>query len=157
VHTDNAVSALVQAWGPSLVLLAAVSIAALIAQKNWKLRVFEGHAERVGYPALASNSSSDLSIALDDAASLNGFDVTAGNDPNVRLEAALRFTPSDYQVAAHEISQRFREGRVISIDLGKMDRHHAARLVDFCSGMTVICSGWIFRLTDSVVVLTPPS
>ncbi|MEV7968722.1 cell division protein SepF [Sphaerisporangium sp. NPDC088356] len=65
--------------------------------------------------------------------------------------------PTDYQVATREIAQGFREQRVISIDLGEMDRRQAVRLVDFCSGMTAVCSGWIFRLTDNVIVLAPPS
>jgi FtsZ-interacting cell division protein YlmF len=51
--------------------------------------------------------------------------------------------------------QNFREGRVVSIDLGKLDGREAVRLVDFCSGITAMDAGWIFRVTDKVIVLTP--
>jgi FtsZ-interacting cell division protein YlmF len=157
VRTDNTVAAFVQAWGPTLVLLFAVLLAILAFQRALKVRVLEQHNERTGYQIAASDSSNELNIALNDATTLNGFDITARNDPSVRLQVALRLTPSNYQTAAQDISQHFKSGRVVSIDLRKMDHHQAARLVDFCSGMTVNSSGWIFHVTDGVIVLTPPS
>ncbi|MEV5541789.1 cell division protein SepF [Saccharopolyspora shandongensis] len=63
--------------------------------------------------------------------------------------------PSEYQSAAREVLHQFRSGRVVSVDLRSMNYHSAARLVDFLSGMTASRSGWIFRITDDVIVLNP--
>lgn len=97
----------------------------------------------------------DLEDALDHAVSLNSYNVQDRNDPSVRLQAVIRFTPSDYESAAAPISNCFRQREVISIDLGNMQHEQAVRLVDFCSGMVMMCNGWIFRITDKVIVLSP--
>jgi len=156
VRTDNVVVAFLDTWGPSLVLLGAVLAFALMVQKTGRERPTEGRTNAVIY-SVPPEPSLELDLALDHATALNAFNLRAQNDPAVRLQSALRFAPTDYQVATREIVQGFRERRVISIDLGQMDRRQAVRLVDFCSGMTAMCSGWIFRLTDNVIVLAPPS
>jgi hypothetical protein len=156
VHTDSGVLALVQACGPTLVLLFAVLIVTLAIQRGLNYRSTE-RLPTVHHPLSVLQQPDELDIALADSTELNSFDAHARSIPGVRLETAARFEPSEYQVAAYEISQRFREGRVISIDLGKMDIHQAARLVDFCSGMAAMCSGWIFRVTNNAIVLNPPS
>lgn len=145
-----------QAWGPSLILLGAVLAFAFVAQKTRRDPPAGGRAS-IGNYSVFPDGSAALDSALDHAMSLNAFNLRAKNDPAVRLQAALRFVPTDYQVATREIVQSFRERRVISVDLGKMEYRQAVRLVDFCSGMTAMCSGWIFRLTDNVIVLAPPS
>lgn len=107
------------------------------------------------YVPPSKRGSEELRIALENAVSLNSYSVHSRSNPSVHLEAALRFVPRDYQGSAPEIAQCFREGRVLSIDLGSMESDQAARLVDFCSGMTSVCSGWIFQVAESVIVLTP--
>ena len=103
-----------------------------------------------------ANASDELKAALDNAVALNAFNAQAGHDPRVRLQAVVRFAPTDYEPAVGEIAQYFRAREVISIDLTNLHSKHAVRLVDFCSGMAVMCSGWIFCVTDNVIVLTPP-
>lgn len=156
MRTDNVVVAFLQTWGPSLILLGAVLAVGLMVQRVGRDLRIEGRASAVTYP-VSPGASADLELALDHAMALNAFNLRAENDPAVRLRSALRFAPTDYQAATREIVQVFRERRVISIDLGRMDHRQAVRLVDFCSGMTAMCSGWIFRLTDNVIVLAPPS
>jgi FtsZ-interacting cell division protein YlmF len=109
-----------------------------------------------GSLATEASASDELKAALDNAVALNAFNVQAGHDPRVRLQAVVRFAPTDYEPAVGEIARYFRAREVISIDLTNLYSRHAVRLVDFCSGMAVMCSGWIFRVTDNVIVLTPP-
>lgn len=145
----------VAAWGPSLVLLFAVLLAAWLTREAWRRSVPRKASRRVNYAVLSPGDSDELNIALKSAAALNSYSVHAQNNPSVHLGAAVRFTPLDYQSSVYEVMQSFREGHVVSIDLGRMDNHQAARLVDFCSGLTAVDSGWIFQVTDSVIVLTP--
>lgn len=144
-------------WGPSLVLLFAVLLAAWLTRGAWKRKFPRRPPRRVNYAVPSSGDSDELNIALKSAMALNAYSVHAQNDPSVHLAAVVRFAPSDYHNSVHEIMKNFREGRVVSIDLGKMDNHQAARLVDFCSGLTAVDSGWIFQVTDCVIVLTPMS
>jgi FtsZ-interacting cell division protein YlmF len=152
---DNDLGFALATAGPSLVLLIAVLIAVWLTQRAWTSKRYGARSNIVSRTAPISGYSNELSIALESAATLNAYNVHAQNNPSVHLEAALRLTPLEYQDAAYEIMQRFREGRVVSIDLTEMDHRQAARLVDFCSGMTAVTSGWLFRVTNSVIVLTP--
>ncbi|RCV54677.1 hypothetical protein DEF23_15400 [Marinitenerispora sediminis] len=94
-------------------------------------------------------------MSITDAESLNSYHTLSQGDPAIRLTKALRYSPHDYQSAVSEISIRYREGRVISIDLSKMNPHQASRLVDFCSGMAAGSHGWIYRITDHAIIITP--
>jgi len=147
----------VEAFGPSLVLLLAVLLAAWLARKAGTFKNVRVSARVDGHLAGGSGRSDELEAALDGAVTLNTFNANDRSDPSVRLQAVVRFTPSDYWSVADEIAQYFRRREVVSIDLGYMERGQAVRLVDFCNGMAVMCSGWIFRLTDKVIVLSPPN
>jgi hypothetical protein len=142
-------------WGPSLILLLAVLLATWLILRI-STRGFTGDKSiGANFVGPTSRNSGELGIALEAASSLNKYNVHAGNNPSVHLGTALRFVPLDYQNSVREILQGFREGRVLTIDLSKMDKHQAARLVDFCSGMAAAGSGWIYCVTESVIVLTP--
>jgi FtsZ-interacting cell division protein YlmF len=152
---ENNLAGTVAAWGPSLVLLFATLLAARLVYNAQKRKIVREKYRIIGHTSPTPERFNELGSALESATTLNAYSIHTQNDPSVHLGAAVRFTPLDYQGSVYEIMQRFREGRVVSIDLGKMDSHQAARLVDFCSGMTAMGSGWIFRVTDSVIVLTP--
>lgn len=143
------------AWGPALVFLLAVLLLVWLVQAAWKHGFINGWPRQASPMASGSRNHEELSVSLKSAAELNAYSVHVGNNPSVHLEQAVRFTPHDFQTSVSKIMQCFQEGRVVSIDLGQMDSHQAARLVDFCSGMTAMSSGWIFRVTDNVIVLTP--
>ncbi|WP_181518475.1 cell division protein SepF [Micromonospora noduli] len=66
-------------------------------------------------------------------------------------------TPGDFATGAAEIAEILQAGRVASIDLSQMEQYEAARLVNYCHGLTVMANGWIFRLAQSVIVITPGS
>lgn len=156
MRTDSEVLSFVAACGPTLVLLLAVLAVAWILQRGWKPKGSEPRTA-VDYVSRIEQSPTDLEIALRNAASLNPFDPHARTTPGVQLGTLVRFEPIEYQAAAHDVVRLFREGKVISIDLAAMDGQQAARLVDFCSGMTAVTTGWIFRVTDKVILLNPPS
>ncbi|WP_460772065.1 cell division protein SepF [Nocardiopsis nanhaiensis] len=101
-------------------------------------------------------SPEELERSLASAEEMNSHSAIMGQEPDVRIGKILHYSPRDYQSAIGEVSMRFRENRVLSIDLKGMSPRQAARLVDFCSGMAVASRGWIYRVTDQVVILTPP-
>ncbi|GLZ77749.1 hypothetical protein Afil01_25560 [Actinorhabdospora filicis] len=73
----------------------------------------------------------------------------------MRLGAVVTIAPRDHRSPIAEISHHIRNGRVVSLDLSHMDERDVIRLVDFCSGLISGVSGWIFRVSDSVLLLTP--
>jgi cell division protein SepF len=150
----NSAPLAVAIWGLSLALLLTASIAAwLVLRASKRDRISDRFVgTNVGTP---TNGLGELGVALEDAAKLNSYNVNSMSDPSVHLGSAVTFTPLRYQNSASEIMQSFRDGRVVSIDLGRMDPREAGRLVYFCSGMAALNSGWIFRVTDKVIVLTP--
>jgi hypothetical protein len=140
-------------WGPTLVILLTVLVAGLIG-----LRVAGARTRAAYYPFVASEQSTNaLGAALSFAESINAYDVASLSDPHIHLGDIVRLAPAKYQDGAVEIPRHFKNGDVISVDLGLMSVNQAARLVDFCSGMLAGTSGWLFRATDRVIVLTPTS
>lgn len=139
------------AWGPTLVMLLAVLVAVIIG-----LRVAAPRTRRNLIPMLADEHSRDaLTAALDAAEIINRYDVASLSDPRIHLGAIIRLAPAEYQGAALEIPRYLKGSHVVSVDLSLMNVNQAARLVDFCSGLLAGTSGWLFRATDRVIVLTP--
>jgi FtsZ-interacting cell division protein YlmF len=138
-------------WGPTLVITLALLIAGMIA-----LRV-AGTRPRETYiiPRVDQKGYDALRIALDFAETINAYNVSSFSDPSIHLEEIVRLTPTKYQEGALEIPRQFKEGRVVSVDLSLLSIANAARTVDFCSGLLSGTSGWLFRATDRVIVLTP--
>ncbi|MBO3734053.1 cell division protein SepF [Glycomyces niveus] len=96
-----------------------------------------------------------LKNAIEEAVQLNAAASTRNPDPLIRLQSAVRLSPVSFTAAVADIPKSLREGRTVSIDLSSLDRRQASRLVDFCSGATSMCSGWIFHMTETAIILTP--
>jgi FtsZ-interacting cell division protein YlmF len=92
---------------------------------------------------------------MQSALALNSYEVGRGELQGIRLSESIRYSPDDYEAAIREISDAYRRNRVIAVDVRKMDQRSAIRLMDFCSGLSAGSMGWIFRLSDNVLVLTP--
>lgn len=97
----------------------------------------------------------DLDIALDSAMAVNAFSRETRSDPLVRLQDAVRLAPHDYRSTVSTLSNHIRSGRVVSLDLSGLEQRDAARLEDFSSGLMSASSGWIFRVSGAVLILTP--
>lgn len=110
-------------------------------------------------PAVAclKNHSFDLEQSLDLALRLNKYRVNNSTPQIVGLDSMLRIAPTDFDAASVEIADAFRAGRTVSIDLSKVNQHQAARLVDFCHGLTAMANGWIFRVTTFAIIISPKS
>lgn len=156
VLTSTSALSLVESLGPSVVLVFAVLLAAWLVKRGRQMHATESILRNFSSDRFTVNSLPALDVALDQAVTLNSGNVDARHEPSVRLQGVVRFSPIDYRSVVGEIATRFRARDVLSIDLTNMDAAQAIRLVDFCSGMAAICSGWIFRVTDKVIVLTPP-
>ena len=97
----------------------------------------------------------DLDQALDAANTLHQYNAGRKDLQAIHLANAVRYSPNDYLTAAREVADSYRQHRVVSLDLSNMDSQSAVRLVDFCSGLLAAKSGWIFRPSDYVIILTP--
>lgn len=144
----------VSTWGPSAVLLIGVLLAYHLAYKVSMRKRIDRRVplDTDGHSLIGSER---LTSALDGATKLNSFSVHAHGEPEVRLERAVKISPMSYDDATHELLPLFMQQKVITVDLQFLRSEQAARVVDFCSGATAVTSGWIFRVTDHVVVITP--
>lgn len=140
----------------SVILLVAMAIIGVVyIMRRAKAAWDEQLAARNYTGSRFDSSAQDLRVVLDDAIAVNTLNDQVNSSPSVYLDEAFRATPSAYKSGLSQILPRFRSGQIISVDLKKMSNYEAARLVDFCSGMTAMSGGWIFRVTDDVLVLTP--
>lgn len=144
----------IQSWLLIFAVVLALALAFSAFRASQK-REEEGTSREI-VPTLFE-SPEELERSLSSAEKMNSHSAIMGQEPEVRIGKILHYSPRDYQSAIGEVSMRFREGRVLSIDLKGMSPRQAARMVDFCSGMAVASRGWIYRVTDQVVILTPPS
>lgn len=130
------------------VLLAALAIAILV---TFLVRG-AGRVQRA-YTSSPFGQSGALDHALDEAAKLNPFSpgVHGGITPRINV----RYMPRMYEAALGEIKRQYTIGNAISIDFMRLDQRQAVRLADFCSGLASGSSGWIFRVTETAIILTP--
>lgn len=145
------------AWGPAVVLLIAVVLAYHLA---YRVLIQERTNQRNVHTETYRHNQSGLyklTSALDSATTLNTFNVHDHTAPKVRLQQAVKVSPGSYDAATHELLQCFLEDKIIAVDLQYLNSDQSGRVVDFCSGATAIRSGWIFRITDTVIVITPSS
>lgn len=140
-------------WGPVLALIIVLVLSGVVA-----LRIIGAGSEVRRSPILPNSQSRDiqtLRTALHYAEDINAFDVSSLGNPRVHVGAIVRLAPTKYREGVLEIQRHFIEGNVVSVDLGRLDGASAARVVDFCSGLLCGSPGWILRVTDSVIILTP--
>lgn len=138
-------------WGPTLVMVIAVSLAATVC-----LRLAKGARGVAIRPQLGSGKGLDtLSATLREAEAVNAYRTDLPHNPRVHLEPIVRIAPTRYRQGVAEIPRHFSKGHVVSVDLNLMSANQAARLVDFCSGYLVGSPGWMFRAAERVMVLTP--
>lgn len=141
----------ISAWGPTAVLaIAAILWFTVLAAGARQRRFPYGY----GLPA-GRRGSSILATALETAEAINAYDSNSLSDPHVHQGPIVRLRPENYRAGALDISSCFTSGSIVSIDLAMLETREAARLVDFCSGLLSGSQGWLFRATDSVIILTP--
>lgn len=64
-------------------------------------------------------------------------------------------TPTDYSEGAKEIGDRLKDKTLVIMNLSRVDRNMAKRLLDFAAGLTYGLSGRIQKVGDGVFLLTP--
>jgi hypothetical protein len=138
-------------WGPTLVLVVALLAASLAGFRVSRPRNRNAHPNRF----TGENNFDLLRTALESAERINAYDVSLLNDPQIHLSEVVRLAPLRYQDGTIEIPRHYLSGAVVSVDLSHLTNSGAARLVDYCSGLLSGTSGWLFRATDRVIVLTP--
>jgi FtsZ-interacting cell division protein YlmF len=106
---------------------------------------------------VSAGIASHLNQVLDTAIALNSYNVGRREMQSIHLANAVRYSPTDFEVARREVADSYKQQRVVSLDLSDIDARSAARLIDFCSGLLAAKPGWLFRLSESVVVLAPGS
>ncbi|WP_390622650.1 cell division protein SepF [Amycolatopsis viridis] len=77
-------------------------------------------------------------------------------DSVVHLQQAIRVAPVVFAEDSRQITQYYRAGRVVLVDLSASAPGVAVRIVDFCSGLTIGSAGVLFPVAGTVLLLTPP-
>ncbi|WP_405434627.1 cell division protein SepF [Micromonospora sp. NBC_00617] len=144
-----------ETWSLGILTIAAL-VALVLVARSVGIRNHSGRVGRVPKgPVCRRDHTLDLERSLDAAVRANSYRTDRGTASGVRLESALRVTPNNFTDATTEIAGILQAGRVVSLDLSFMEPGEAARLVDYCRGLTVMANGWIYRLARSVIVITP--
>ena len=143
--------ATLSSWGPTLVLVLALLVSSVAAVRASRKGKVEAHPRR----AMREDGNDLLRAALESAERVNDYDASLLGDPQIHLNEVVRLTPGKYYDGATEIPQHYLGGAVVSVDLSRLSNANAARLVDYCSGLLSGTSGWLFRATDRVIILTP--
>ena len=138
-------------WGPTLVTSIALLLFGVMILRVASTKAVAGRQ----HPTSTPRDTAALRTALDFSEVINAYEVSSLSDPRVHRGKIVRLAPEQYQEGATEIPLHFLGGSVVSVDLSHLNGNNAARLVDFCSGLLCGCPGWIFRATDTVVILTP--
>jgi SepF-like predicted cell division protein (DUF552 family) len=99
----------------------------------------------------------ELDGILDNIVALNSQYLRQDADPAVHLTSALRLSAADFTSSALEIGRSVRTGNVTIVEFAQLELHEARRLAYFCSGLACHSAAWIFRLSDTVLIITPPS
>ncbi|MFF0230221.1 cell division protein SepF [Micromonospora sp. NPDC005254] len=71
------------------------------------------------------------------------------------MSEPVRCRPRLYGEAVIQISAHYRRGRTVSLDCGGLPQGEVIRVADFCSGLSASSGGWVLRVADFVVLLTP--
>lgn len=141
------------AW-PTFAVLALLLILAFLGRRVPQSRTPEQPMEnRLLTPA----DPAKLAQSLQDADWLATLEAHPAPDPVVHLQQAIQVHPSTFRESTQKIREQFRVGRVIILDLADTEEEMAVRLVDFCSAMTLASHGVLYRLSSSVLLITPPA
>ncbi len=92
---------------------------------------------------------------LKEAEALSSTQSGTQPDPIVHLGQALRVQPTKFHDAIRQIYDAYREGRVVILDLAKTDERIASRVIDFCSGMSLVSIGSMHHVSSFTIVITP--
>jgi hypothetical protein len=96
-----------------------------------------------------------LKAAVEDSEWLAALSGNPPPNPTVQLQDAIRINPLAYRESAKNIREGLGLGRVVILDFAGTDEETAARLVDFCSAMTLASGGVLQQLSSTVLILTP--
>lgn len=72
------------------------------------------------------------------------------------MHSIVTLDPTSYEDAQH-ISQALREGKTTTLNLTRLTKEEARRIVDFATGVVAGIDGAIDRIHPFVFILTPPA
>jgi hypothetical protein len=140
---------------PLLVLVMSLIAARLIARRL--PRRTEQRVLRADVPWVGRDGPNRLVTALEDAEWLASLVANPPPNPAVHLQQAARINPTSYRESARQVRESLQRGHVVLVDLASADEDTAARLIDFCSAITLALHGVIQQLSSTVLLLTPHS
>ncbi|MEV0703182.1 cell division protein SepF [Saccharopolyspora sp. NPDC050389] len=140
---------------PLLVIALALIAARLIA------RGFPRNPERPALRAdvawVRQDDATRVTTAHEDSDWLASLGGSPPPNPAVHLQQAVRVSPSTYRESARQVHESLQRGRVVILDLAGTDESTAARLIDFCSAITLASRGVLQQLSSTVLLITPHS
>ncbi|MFG3552968.1 cell division protein SepF [Micromonospora sp. NPDC047557] len=99
--------------------------------------------------------SRQVDVVIDNLAKMYPYRVSQGEAPGMDMSEPVRCRPRLYGEAVIQISAHYRRGRTVSLDCGGLPQGEVIRVADFCSGLSASSGGWVLRVADFVVLLTP--
>ncbi|WP_123686192.1 cell division protein SepF [Amycolatopsis thermoflava] len=144
------------AWPLLFLLLAVIASVVLLRWRKGEGREIRPISPIVRRPRDKDEFSPTVSQAAAEAEESASAVAVQPPDPVVHLQQAIRVAPVVFAEDSRQITQYYRAGRVVLVDLSASAPGVAVRIVDFCSGLTIGSAGVLFPIAGTVLLLTPP-
>jgi hypothetical protein len=107
-------------WAISLILLLTVILTVRVMHRS------PGRVDSTAWFIDAVHRGIDeLDVAIGGATEFNSFHPDLNSGDGVAFSAMVRLTPTKFEPVIAEVTRHIREGRIISLDLRKIERHQA--------------------------------
>ena len=102
----------------------------------------------------------DIQIPDDTANSVSALENPARKDPEFRPVSAadkvsLKLLQPKSHIEATRIADKLKEGCIVLLDISRLTKEQAHRLVDFLSGVAYVLGGEMIRTNKNTIVISP--
>ncbi|MBE6566598.1 MAG: cell division protein SepF [Ruminococcaceae bacterium] len=102
----------------------------------------------------------DIQIPDDTANSVSALENPARKDPEFRPVSAadkvsLKLLQPKSHIEATRIADKLKDGCIVLLDISRLTKEQAHRLVDFLSGVAYVLGGEMIRTNKNTIVISP--
>ena len=102
----------------------------------------------------------DIQIPDETANSVAAIENPARKDPEVRPandaeKVSLKLLQPKSHIEATKIADKLKEGCIVLLDISRLTKEQAHRLVDFLSGVAYVLGGEMIRTNKNTIVISP--
>ena len=104
----------------------------------------------------------DLEMEMPDSdvsADVSAIDDPARKEPDIRPaspdKVALKLLQPKSHTESIKIADKLKEGCIVLLDISKLDKNKARRLIDFLAGVAYVLGGEMIKTNENTIVVSP--